>query len=108
MLIFLWKEILLLIKKAFTANDFDDPNNTADNVPVTNSAIDNGFGEKKLIFKINAPLSNCISKINGVKIDNAEHLDVVKPMYNLLECGKNCRKTTGSCGIIMEMNQRVV
>ena len=51
MLIFLWKEILLLIKKAFTANDFDDPNNTADNVPATNSAIDNGFGEKNLIFK---------------------------------------------------------
>ena len=37
---------------------------------------------------------NCISKINGVKIDNAEDLDVVMPMYNLLEYSKNYRKTT--------------
>ena len=34
--------------------------------------------------------------INGVKIDNAEDLDVVVPMYNLLEYSKNYRKTTGS------------
>ena len=36
------------------------------------------------------------SKINGLKIDNAEDLDVVMPMYNLLEYSKNYRKTTGS------------
>ena len=51
---------------------------------------------KNLAFKNNAPLINCISKINGVKIDNAEDLDVVMPMYNLLEYSKNYRKTTGS------------
>ena len=39
---------------------------------------------------------NCISKINGMKIDNAEDLDVVMLMYNLLEYSKNYRKTTGS------------
>ena len=50
---------------------------------------------KNLAFKNNAPFINCISKINGVKIDNAEDLDVVMPMYNLLEYGKNYRKTTG-------------
>ena len=36
------------------------------------------------------------SKINGVKTDNAEDLDVAMPMYNLLEYSKNYRKTTGS------------
>ena len=51
---------------------------------------------KNLAFKNNAPFINCISKINGVKIDNAEDLDVVMPMYNLLEYSKNYRKTTGS------------
>ena len=51
---------------------------------------------KNLVFKNNAPFINCISKINGVKIDNAEDLDVVMPMYNLLEYSKNYRKTTGS------------
>ena len=44
---------------------------------------------KKLVFKNNAPLINCISKINGVKTDNAEDLDVAMPMYNLLEYSKN-------------------
>ena len=43
----------------------------------------------KATFKNNAPFINCISKINGVKIDNAEDLDVVMPMYNLLEYSKN-------------------
>ena len=51
---------------------------------------------KNLAFKNNAPFINCISKINGVKTDNAEDLDVVIPMYNLLEYSKNYRKTTGS------------
>ena len=47
---------------------------------------------KNLAFKNNAPFINCISKINGVKIDNAEDLDVVMPMYNLLEYSKNYKK----------------
>ena len=51
---------------------------------------------KNLAFKNNAPFINCISKINGVKIDNAEDLDIVMPMYNLLEYSKNYTKTTGS------------
>ena len=49
-----------------------------------------------MVFKKNAPFINCVSKINGVQIDNAEDLDVVMPMYNLLEYSKNYRKTTGS------------
>ena len=47
---------------------------------------------KNLAFKNNVPFINCISKINGVKIDNAEDLDIVMPMYNLLEYSKNYRK----------------
>ena len=49
-----------------------------------------------MAFKNNAPCINCNSKINGVQIDNAEYLDVVIPIYNLLEYSKNYRKTTGS------------
>ena len=33
-----------------------------------------------LAFKNNAPFTDCISKINGALIDNAENLDVVMPM----------------------------
>ena len=47
---------------------------------------------KNLAFKNNAPFINCISKINGVEIDNAEKLDVLMPMYNLLEYSKNYKK----------------
>ena len=52
----------------------------------------NAKRNKATAFKNNAPFINCISKINGVKIDNAEDLDVVMPMYNLLEYSKNYRK----------------
>ena len=43
---------------------------------------------KILAFKNNSPFINGISKINGVKIDNAEDLDFVIPMDNLLEYSK--------------------
>ena len=42
----------------------------------------NAKGNKSIAFKNNAPFINCISKINGVQIDNAEDLDVVMPMSN--------------------------
>ena len=83
--------------------------------------LDDAKRNKAVAFKNNAPFINCISKINGVQIDNAEDLDVVMPMYNLLEYSKNYRKTTGSlktveitekqqaaCGIITEMNQVIL
>ena len=41
---------------------------------------------KKLTFKNNAPLRPCISKISNTFINNAEDLDIVMSMYNLLEC----------------------
>ena len=56
----------------------------------------NAKRNKAVTFKNNAPFINCISKINGIKIDNAEDLDVVMSMYNLLEYSKNYKKTTGS------------
>ena len=51
---------------------------------------------KAVTFKNNAPFINCISKINGIKVDNAEDLDVVMTMYNLFEYSKNYKKTTSS------------
>ena len=51
---------------------------------------------KNLTFKNNAQFISCISNTNGIKIDNAEDLDVVMPTYNLLKCSKNYRKATRS------------
>ena len=56
----------------------------------------NAKRNKSVAFKNSAPFINCILKINGVKIDNAEDLDVVMSMYNLLEYSKNYKKATGS------------
>ena len=56
----------------------------------------NAKRNKSIWFKNNARFINCISKINGVKVDNPEDLDAVIPMYNLLEYSKCHRKTTGS------------
>ena len=74
------KGTITVTKKTFTVDDIDAPNNTAANAAASNTVNDNSFGEKKLIFKNNARFINCVSKINGVKIDNAEDLDVVIPM----------------------------
>ena len=41
---------------------------------------DNAKKNKATTFKNNVPFINCISKINGVKTNNAEDLDVVMPM----------------------------
>ena len=49
------------------------------------------------------------TKIKGVKIDNAEDLDVLMPMYNLLEYSNYERKKQQEVsGIIIQMNQIVV
>ena len=67
-------------------------------ITVNGRAYASNKRNKSVAFKNNAPFVNCISKVNGAKIDNAEDLDVVMPMYNLLEYSKNYKKkkTTGS------------
>ena len=47
-------------------------------------------------FTNNAPFRSCISKINNIFIDNAEDLDIVLPMCNLLEYSDNFSMTSGS------------
>ena len=55
----------------------------------------NAKRNKAVTFKNNAPFNNCISKINGVKIDNAKDLNTVKIT----------EKQQKACGIITEMSQ---
>ena len=64
--------------------------NTADAVAAANNA------NTKVIFKNCAPFTNCISKINNIQIDNAEYVDIVMTMYNLIEYSDNYSKTSGS------------
>ena len=69
------------------------------NITVNNTAAagaDANNTNKKVIFKNCAPFTNCISKINNTQIDNAEYIDIVMPVYNLIEYSDNYSKTCGS------------
>ena len=69
------------------------------NITVNNTAADGAAANntnKKVIFKNCAPFTNCISKINNTQIDDTEYIDVIMPMYNLIEHSDNYSKTSGS------------
>ena len=51
---------------------------------------------KGIIFKKCAPFTQYISRINNTDIDNAQDIDIVMPMYNLIEYSDNYSKTSGS------------
>ena len=51
---------------------------------------------RQVILKNSAPFISCISKINGVLAENAEDLDIVIPMYNLLKHSKHYSKISAS------------
>ena len=51
---------------------------------------------KKVIFKNCAPFTNCISEVNNKQVDNAKDLDIVIPLYSLLEYSPAYEKTSGS------------
>ena len=55
----------------------------------------NNDTNKKVIFKNCAPFTNCISRINNTQVDDASYIDVVMPMYNLIEYSNNYLKTSG-------------
>ena len=80
--------------------DFSDAYNVGKG-KITVSATDgaNNIRNKKtrpLAFKNNAPFISFISKINRVLVENAEDLDILMPMYNLLEYSKSYSKASGS------------
>ena len=50
--------------------------------------------DKGVIFKNCAPFTKCISRINNTDIDNAKDIDIVMPMYNLIEYSDNYSKTS--------------
>ena len=66
--------------------------------PGANNGVNNIRDKKNrsLILKNNAPFVSCITRINGELIEDADDLDILMPMYNLLEYSKNYRTTIGS------------
>ena len=49
-----------------------------------------------MTFKNCAPFTKCINRINNTEIDNAKDIDIVMPMYNLIEYSDNYSKASGS------------
>ena len=52
--------------------------------------------DKGVAFKNCAPFINCIGEINNTQVDNAKDIDIIMPMYNLIEYSNNYAKTTGN------------
>ena len=52
--------------------------------------------DKEITFKNWAPITKCTSRINNTDIDNAQDIDIVMPIYNLIEYSDNYWKTSGS------------
>ena len=79
-----YNDAYMLVKGSITVN------NTA--------AADTGANNtnKKVIFKKCAPFINCISEVNNTQVDNAKGVNIVMPMYNLIEYSDNYSKTSGS------------
>ena len=48
--------------------------------------------DKGVSIKNCAPFINCISEINNTQIDNGQDIDIVMPMYNLIEYSDNYAK----------------
>ena len=77
--------------------DFSDTNIVVKEIVTVNTdERDRDEMNRQVILKNNAPFISCISKINGVLVENAEDLDIVMPMYNLLEYNRNYSKTSAS------------
>ena len=54
-----------------------------------------GDANTRVAFKNCAPFTKCITHINDEHVDNADNLDIIMPMYNLIEYSDNYSDTSG-------------
>ena len=79
-----YSDAYILVKGNIVVNDTAAKGAAANNI------------NKKVIFKNCAPFTNCSSKINNTQIDDAEHIDIVMSMYNLIQYSDHYSKTSRS------------
>ena len=62
------------------------------------AALSGGGGNNNIqvVFRNCTAFTNCISEINNTQIDNPKDIDVVMPVYNLIEYRDNYSKLSGS------------
>ena len=81
----------IFVKRTITVNNTAAADADADNT------------NKKVIFKNCPPFTNYVSEINNTQVDNAKDLDIVMPMYNLIEYSDRYSNTSGSLWLIVKI-----
>ena len=64
--------------------------------------------QTQVTFKNYAPFTKCITNIDETTINDAENLDLVMPIYNLIEYSSNYSQTTGILCFILSMKQLIL
>ena len=67
-----------------------------------NIAIVGANNNIKVALKNCAPFRKCRTEINETFIDEAEHINIAMPMYNLIEYSDNYSDTSGSLYITVD------
>ena len=52
--------------------------------------------ETRITFKNCAPFTRCVTHVNDEHVETAENLDIIMPMYNLIEYSDNDADSSGS------------
>ena len=60
------------------------------------TTAEGGNADTKVVFKNCAPFTRCVTHINDEHVKTAENLDVIMPMYNLIEYSDNYPDSSGS------------
>ena len=61
-----------------------------------NITVVGGDANAKVAFKNCAPFKDCRTELNEVFVDDAQHINITMPMYNLIEYCDNYSDTSGS------------
>ena len=64
-------------------------------------AVTGGDGNTRVALKNCAPFTKCVTHINNEHVDGANNLDIIMPMYNLIEYSDKYSNTSGH---LKEMN----
>ena len=57
--------------------------------------VANIAADTNVAFQNCAPFTICVTHINDEHVETAENLDIIMPMYNLIECSDNYRHSSG-------------
>ena len=87
-----YSDVYILVKETIGV-----PNTATEGAAVNNT-------NKEVVFKNCVPFTNCITKINDTHLENAEHIDIVMPMYNLIEYSDTYVRHQEVYGNTTEMN----